>query len=223
MLSRCSPTHDCTPDCPLPTTLPHRHCPRKCPPPVNRVGEPASSSPLLLPHPCSPWGSKPSRHTLPPPVPMKAKNSMALAQGCKEGQKGLQRRDGFRQQSSPNRQSPRPGIPGCPRHPSDFFMYRRPQASPKPREGRAGQKKDFPSGVCPGSNSQNPLHTDPWSCPAPAPILGPPPQQLEADSGCGPGIMLALLPLAGAGEGVAGQREGDAQGGTAPWWPSPLT
>lgn len=102
----------------------------------------------------------------PPLVPRKAKNSMALAQGWKEGQKGLERQDWFRQ-------SPQPGIPVCPSRPLDFFTHRRPQAGPKLREGWVGQKKDFPLGICPGSNSQHPLHTDPWPCPAPAPIPAP--------------------------------------------------
>lgn len=100
--------------------------------------------------------------------------------------------------------------------PTDFFMYRRPQASPVPREGWAGQKKDFPLGVCPGSTSRCLPNGDLRPCPVPAPILAPntqkqvlpPPKQLEADSGCGPQSP-GPASLSRAGEGVASQGKGD--------------
>lgn len=106
-------------------------------------------------------------------------------------------------------------------------MYRRPQASPAPQEGWAGQKKDL--GVCPGSNSRHPLTRDPWLCPAPAPIRSPkhpdtnttPPQTTGGSLRVWPPNLLSLPPLSWVEEGVA--RQGKRNMRVARWWHSSLT
>lgn len=85
-------------------------------------------------------------------------------------------------------------------------------------EGRAGQKKDLPLDVCPGSNSQYPLNGDPWPYTALIPILTPPntqtqmlppPNSCRQTRGVAPNL-LALLPLSQAGQRVV-KGKGDTQ------------
>ena len=107
-----------------------------------------------------------------------------------------------------------PGLesPAAQATPTDFFMYKRPQASPVPRKGWAGQKEDFPLGVCPGSNSRHLLNRDPSPCPAPAPVLAPTKCCHPQTSGGGlrvwPPNLLALLPCPGLERGWQARERG---------------
>lgn len=165
-----------------------------------------------------------SSYPHPGQCPCKSKEQHGLSRGMEGGQEGQERQDWFPQRPSPQPAKPLARNPGCPCHPTDFFIYRRPQASPAPWEGWIRQKRDYPLGVCPGSNSQHPLNRDPWPCPAPAPTPAPKhpntnaatPQITGGRLRVWPPNLLALPPLSCAGEGVARQGKGNMQVATHP-------